>query len=112
MWVEGGCGVKVGESLLRYKCFSRRYLEWLPHFRLVKSSGSYAASQMSANETFIPSTIMYSAYATYDVEKLKLKLKERESTQWSGIKVLSALRWGAVPYKSKLNLLVVGFLSR
>lgn len=49
---------------------------------------------MSANETFIPSTIMYSAYATYDVGKLKLKLKERENMQWSGIKVLSASRLG------------------
>lgn len=33
---------------------------------------------MSANETFILSSIMYSAYVTYDVGKLKLKLRERE----------------------------------
>lgn len=39
VWVEGGYGVKekVSDSLLHYKCFSRRYLEWLPHFHVVKS---------------------------------------------------------------------------
>lgn len=32
---------------------------------------------MSANETFILSSIMYSAYVTYDVGKLKIE-RERE----------------------------------
>lgn len=66
---------------------------------------------MSANETFIPSTITYSVYATYDVGKLKLKLRERENMRWSGIKVLSAWGWKGVPYKTKADFISSHFFS-
>lgn len=90
---------EVGECWLHYKCFSRRYLEWLPHLHVVKSGGSSAASQMSANETFIPSTIVDSAYATYEVGKTQIKIEgERQ-------KGFISMGLGGVPYKSKAEFI-------
>lgn len=108
-------GVKgeVGERWLHYKCFSRRYLEWLPHSHVVKSGGSSAASQMSVNETFILSTIVDSAYATYEVGKTQIKIEgegEHARERQKGF-ISMRLGGGALVTKAKLNLLVHIFFS-
>lgn len=68
---------------------------------------------MSANETFIPSTIMDSAYATYEVGKTQIKIEgegEYVRERQKGF-ISMGLGGGALLTKAKLNLLVPIFFS-
>lgn len=79
---------------------------------VVKSGGSSAASQMSANETFIPSTIVDAAYATYEVGKTQIKIEgEGEHARERQKGFISMWLGGALLTKAKLNLLIHIFFS-
>lgn len=82
-------------------------MERLPHSHVVKSGGSSAASQMSANETFIPSTIVDSAYATYEVGKARVKIEgegEHAREKQKGF-ISMGLGGGGLAHKSKAEFI-------